>query len=432
MVGISETSYRRDMGRKKLLQFGAGKIGRSFIGQLFSRAGYEVVFVDIASSLIDALNREGRYRVKIKDIHPQTIWVENVRAVNAQDTAQVGQEVATADIIATAVGPAALPHIYPTLAQGLLKRNQMGKGPVDIIICENLRDAARIFRSGLAQYLPEDFPLDSFVGLVETSIGKMVPIMSPQQQREDPLLVFAESYNTLIVDEKGFKTGVPAVKDLEAKENMKAYVDRKAFIHNLGHAVTAYLGYLVHPEATFIWEVIEEKRIYQAAWSAMEESAQALIAEYPQEFNQENQKEHIEDLLRRFGNRALGDTIFRVGRDLPRKLSPDDRLIGALRLDAKHSISAPHTTLGTAAAMLFRAKGPDGQLSPEDQRFCQEVYPQGIDYLLETVCGLNPQSPQDRPLTDAIKKAHQFLLEQDLTGGDWLAQFSQQHFTILA
>ncbi|MCK4417974.1 MAG: mannitol-1-phosphate 5-dehydrogenase, partial [Candidatus Latescibacteria bacterium] len=166
------------MGRKKLLQFGAGKIGRSFIGQLFSRAGYEVVFVDIASSLIDALNRERRYRVEIKDIHPQTIWVENVRAANAQNTTQVAQEVATADIIATAVGPAALPHIYPTLAQGLLKRNQMGKGPVDIIICENLRDAARIFRSGLAQCLPEDFPLDSSVGLVETSIGKMVPIMS--------------------------------------------------------------------------------------------------------------------------------------------------------------------------------------------------------------------------------------------------------------
>jgi mannitol-1-phosphate 5-dehydrogenase len=419
------------MSRKKLLQFGAGKIGRSFIGQLFSRAGYAVVFVDIDSILIDALNKERRYRVEIKDIHPQTIRVENVRAVNTQDTAQVAQEVTTADIIATAVGPAALPHIYPTLAQGLLKRNRMGKGPVDIIICENLRDAARIFRSGLTQYLPEDFPLDSSVGLVETSIGKMVPIMS-KQQREDPLLVFAESYNTLIVDEKGFKTGVPAVKDLEAKENMKAYVDRKAFIHNLGHAVTAYLGYLIHPEATFIWEVIEEKRIYQAAWSAMWESAQALIAEYPQEFNPENQKEHIEDLLRRFGNRALGDTIFRVGRDLPRKLSSGDRLIGALRLDTKHSISAPYTTLGTAAAMLFRAKGPGGQLFPQDQRFCQELYPQGVNYVLETVCGLDPQSPQDHSLMNTIKKAHQFLLEQDLTGGDWLTQFSQQHFTILA
>ncbi len=409
---------------KKLVQFGAGKIGRSFIGQLFSQAGYEVVFIDIDSTLVDALNRERRYRVEIKDIRPQTIWVENVRAVNAQETARVAQEVAAADIIATAVGPAALPHIYPTLAQGLVKRDQMGRGPVDIIICENLRDAARIFRSGLAQYLPKHFPLDSFVGLVETSIGKMVPIMSRQQQEQDPLLVFAESYNTLIVDKKGFKTGVPAIGGIEAKENMKAYVDRKAFIHNLAHAVTAYLGHLIHPEATFIWEAIEDKRIYQAACSAMWESAQTLIAEYPQEFNQENQKEHIEDLLRRFSNRALGDTIYRVGRDLPRKLSRDDRLIGALRLDIKHSIPAPYTTLGAAAAMLFRAKGPDGQLFPEDQRFCQEVYPKGIDYVLETVCGLDPQSPQDQPLIDAIKKAHQFLLEQDLTKPDWIERYT--------
>jgi mannitol-1-phosphate 5-dehydrogenase len=413
------------MSTKKLLQFGAGKIGRSFIGQLFSRAGYEVVFVDIDSILISALNREGRYRVEIKDIHPQTIWVENVRAVNAQDTAQVGQEVTTADIIATAVGPPALPHIYPALAQGLVRRHQLSKGSVDVIICENLRDAARIFRSGLAQYLPEDFPIDSFVGLVETSIGKMVPIMSKQEQEGDPLLVFAEAYNTLIVDKKGFKMGVPAVGGIEAKENMKAYVDRKAFIHNLGHAVTAYLGYLIHPEATFIWEVVEDERIYQAAWSAMWESARALIAEYPGEFNQENQKEHIEDLLRRFGNRALGDTIYRVGRDLPRKLSRGDRLIGALLLDTKHSISAPYTTLGIAAAMLFRGRGPDGQLFPADQRFCREAYPKGADYVLETVCGLEPNFPQDQSLINAVIKTHQFLLEQDFIGSDWLTYFRQ-------
>ena len=30
---------------EKIVIFGAGKIGRSFIGQLFSRSGYEVILI---------------------------------------------------------------------------------------------------------------------------------------------------------------------------------------------------------------------------------------------------------------------------------------------------------------------------------------------------------------------------------------------------
>ena len=38
--------------KNKLVLFGAGKIGRSFIGQVFSRSGYEVVFIDINQEII--------------------------------------------------------------------------------------------------------------------------------------------------------------------------------------------------------------------------------------------------------------------------------------------------------------------------------------------------------------------------------------------
>ena len=107
---------------------------------------------------------------------------------------------------------------------------------------------------------------------------------------------------------------------------MRAYVDRKSFIHNLGHAVTAYLGYVRDPKLVYLWEAVARPDVQAVARAAMWESARALIREYPEEFTEANQDAHIEDLLRRFANRALGDTIFRVGRDLPRKLSPEDRL----------------------------------------------------------------------------------------------------------
>ena len=70
---------------KKLVLFGAGKIGRSFIGQLFSRSGYEVVFVDINETVIHELNEKHRYKVVIKSDSEETIWVENVRGVMGSD-----------------------------------------------------------------------------------------------------------------------------------------------------------------------------------------------------------------------------------------------------------------------------------------------------------------------------------------------------------
>ncbi|HOV37915.1 MAG TPA: hypothetical protein PLG79_04270 [Spirochaetales bacterium] len=102
----------------KLVQFGAGNIGRSFIGQLFSRAGWEVV-------------------------------------------------------------------------------------------AENIHGAASTVRNNLKQVLAPSFPLEEFVGLVETSIGKMVPLMHSCDLAQDPLQLFAEEYETLILAKKGFIRQIP-------------------------------------------------------------------------------------------------------------------------------------------------------------------------------------------------------------------------------
>jgi len=405
---------------KKIVIFGAGSIGRSFIGQLFSRSSYEVVFVDVDDRIVNALNERRSYRIEVKDARPETIWVENVRAIHGKDVDKVANEIATADIMATAVGPGNLQYIYGNIARGLLTRLELNRAPIDIIICENIRDASKIFREGLSRHLPESYAIDSMIGLVETSIGKMVPIITEEQRREDPLLVFAEAHNILIADKRGFKREVPNIEGLEAKENMDAYVDQKLFIHNMGHAVTAYLGYLSNSEMKYVWEAISDDCIRKAVDGAMWESGRALIAEYPEEFNEENTKMHIDDLIRRFGNKALGDTIYRVGRDISRKLSRNDRMIGALLLEQKHDIPAPCTTIGTAAAMLFRGRDEGGSLYDNDRVFVEQVCPHGIEYILKEVCGLDPQ--QDRTITDNIKKAYEFVIKDPHNWFSWLQQ----------
>jgi len=400
----------------KLVQIGAGNIGRSFVGQIFARAGFEVVFVDIDREIIDALNERGRYTVEIKDREPRTIVVENVRGVDGRDMGAVARELATCRVAATAVGPAALPYIYPNLAAGLLHRRELGNGPLDVIICENMRNAAEAMYEGVAEHLPPRLPLRRMLGAVETSIGKMVPIMSEDVRERDPLLVYAEAYNTLICDAKGFLDLVPDVPELDPKENMKAYVDRKLFVHNLGHALCAYFAHLEAPELVYTWEAVEHPTIGPATRAGMMESARALIRAYPDEFTEENQREHVDDLLRRFENKALGDTIYRVGRDVRRKLGPEDRVIGALRFDARQDTAAPYTCLCAAAGMRFRATDENGEMYENDRDFAEHVYPEGAEHVLREVSGLQPGDGIDREVFDAVIAADEFVSERLAAG----------------
>jgi len=373
----------------KLVQFGAGKIGRSFIGQLFSKAGWEVVFVDISRTIIDEMNRRGKYTVEIRDKNPRKIIIENIRGVYGDDTDAVSDEVSTADIVATAVGKEALPKIMRPIALGLVKRwRTLPSRPLDIIICENMRDAASFFKKSLISELPPDFPFEELVGLVETSIGKMVPLMSEKDRQNDPLLVYAEAYNTLIVDKKGFKGRIPEIPEIEAKDNMKAYVDRKLYIHNLGHAVLAYCAFASGKGYCYVWEAAEDAEISDIARKAMWEAGRALIAEYPREFTEKAIGAHIENLMERCKNRALGDTIYRVGRDLYRKLGPDDRLVGALNLCLKHNIHPVYIAVGIASALFFKATDEHGRMYDNDRLFHEKEMKKGARHVLRNICNI--------------------------------------------
>jgi mannitol-1-phosphate 5-dehydrogenase len=392
----------------KLVQFGAGNIGRSFLGQLFARAGYEVVFVDIDKTLVDALNAQRAYRLVIKhgDREDETVWVRNVRAVHAADEEGVAAEVADADLAATAVGARALAPVLALLARGLeLRRRKRGDEPLDVILAENLNRAAEVARAYLRTVLPAEYPLDRLVGLVETSIGKMVPLMRQSDLEVDPLWVFAEPYNRLILDRRAFLNPIPEVAGLAPMENMKAYVDRKLFIHNLGHAASAYFGYLAAPDMPLICEVLEIPEVRTRARAAMMQSADALCVEYPAEFDRPKLEDHVDDLLRRFSNRALGDSVYRVGRDLYRKLAREDRLVGALLLAARHGLPTEAIAPVVVAATQFRARDENGAFFPNDERFINEEVSLGLEAILTRVCGLSYAHPVDARVREAVLKA---------------------------
>lgn len=380
--------------QKKIVQFGAGNIGRSLVGQLFSKAGYEVVFVDAIPNVINALNTDRRYLVRVKDKVPAEIWVDNVRGIIAGEKEKIADEIATATVLGTAVGPNALPYILETLAMGLARRTT----PVSIIMCENLRGMSKIARAGCLKYLPEGFDIDAVAGFVETSIGKMVPIMPEEMRRTAPLEVWAEAYNKIVADGEGFVGEPIEVPGLVKEKCFAAHVDRKLFIHNLGHATCAYHGFLAGK--TTIWESIEVPAIAEATRKAMWESGRSLIGRYPEVFNEKNQGESIEDLVRRFGNQALGDTVFRVGRDLKRKLSREDRFVGAMRCDLENGVEPVETINSFLAALKFRAADELGVMFPGDLEFHAMLEKDGLEAVLKNVSGLT--TPEDEPLVQMI------------------------------
>jgi mannitol-1-phosphate 5-dehydrogenase len=407
----------------KLVQFGAGNIGRSFIGQIFSRAGWEIVFIDVDEKIVSLLNEKKQYTVAIKrqTRKDELRKVGPVRAVNGKDAAAVVAELAVADIVSTSVGKNALEGILPLIARGLEKREaRPGAGknqPLDIIIAENARDAPHLFRTVLSKELGPAYPLDAMVGIVETSIGKMVPIMRSEDLAANPLLLFAEEYETLIVDKKGFRGPIPPLKALYPVEPIEAYVDRKLFIHNLGHAAAAYLGYKAlqeHPlpatvNSPSIPYVLALPGIEAQVRKVMNESAGALLQEYPGVFSREDLSGHIDDLLTRFKNTALGDTVYRVGRDLRRKLSRDDRITGAMLLCAKHALPFSAIAEVYRAALEFAAPGEDGSLFPPDARFREEYAldakqagPDAAVVIATAVSGLKPENVTDSLVLAAL------------------------------
>ncbi|MFZ0280183.1 MAG: hypothetical protein WAL29_00930 [Bacteroidales bacterium] len=389
---------------RKIVLFGAGKIGRSFIGQLFSRGGYEVVFIDINKSLIAELNLRHNYNVIIKAEKEEIINIINVRGILRDSHEEVTGEVATAGIVAVSVGLEGLSGTFPLIAEGLVKRYEKNfNAPLDIIIAENIRNGAAYFKKELGMLLPEQFPFDDYVGLIETSIGKMVPIMLKKDMEQDILQVFAEPYNTLILDKKGFKNHIPEIPGLSPKENIKAWVDRKLFIHNLGHASAAYAGHLFNPGFTYVYEALAVPEIHRLVRETMLQSADLLLARYPGEFSGSMLTDHIDDLLYRFQNRTLGDTIFRVGCDLFRKLGPEDRLAGGIKTALDLKLPYDRILFILLCAIRFRAVNEEGRLFQRDAEFIK-LFNGSTENILSEVCSF-----------DNLKEKEVFVRAKELT-----------------
>lgn len=376
------------MPMKKAIMYGAGNIGRGFIGQLLSQSGYEVVFLDINETILTRLNADGCYPLRFVNSGGYSeISVTHVRGVNTRKQEEAVAEIAGADLMATAVGAGILKFIAPVIAQGLTQRWQAGDTrPLNILICENLMDANSVLRKLLLENLNPAYHavFDQRVGLVETSVGRMVPVATAAMQEGNPARVWTEPYDELPADKAGFRGGIPDIVGLKPFAPFQFYIERKLYMHNMSHAVLAYLGSLSGCET--IWEAVQKREIVVVVQAALAESARALSQKY--NFPYENLVSFGRDLMTRFDNRLLGDTVARVGRDPIRKLAKNDRLMGAAQLCINQGIQPGNICIGIAAVLCFHSA--DDPATQELQAFISESGPAAA---LARYAGINKGNP---------------------------------------
>jgi mannitol-1-phosphate 5-dehydrogenase len=388
------------------LMFGAGNVGRGFLGQLFSESGYEVVFVDVDEPLLAALNAAGSYPIHlVENERTEEVIISPVRALHSRQVPQVAAALAEASIAATAVGARALPFIAPLVAAGVELRCGRGvEQPLNIIICENLKGAANVFHQMVGEHVPAGCQayFQAHIGFVDTVIGRMVPPPTPEMRQQDPRLIAVEPYKELPVDKQAFIGEIPSILGMQACDNFPAYTARKLYIHNCGHAMLAYLGYLRGHE--FGYQALADPLIRPYFELALEESQVGIVAAYGVSADWLTQ--HRADLARRFANRALGDTIFRLGRDPLRKLAANDRLVGSARLAEKAGIIPQYLSWGIAAAYCF-----DPMDDPLAAALHERLKKEGLGPVMIDVSGILP----GEPLADLVQ-AHYHALRR----GEWL------------
>ncbi len=385
---------------KQAVIFGAGNVGRGFLGHLLSLSGYQLTFVDIDRALIEAINRRNGYTLRLAGCERvQTLHIGPARGIHAEDQAAVVRAIVAADLAVTAVGARALPILAQQLAAGLTRRARTRPhAPLNILICENLKDADRIFADLIRQHLPptEHEYLDRCVGLVMCIIARMVTAPPPEERAADPTLIVAEPYQRLLADRHGFVGPLPEIVGLVPLDRFPAWVERKLYVHNAGHAVLAYLGYRLG--YAYGYEAMDDPLVEQWVRQAMRESARALQAEHG--FDPGELAAEIDDLLRRFRNRALGDPITRLARDPLRKLAPTDRLVGAATLCLRHEVTPDGLAWGIAAALTY-----DEPSDPQAVALQERLRAEGLDPVLADVCGLDP----DGALARLVRPRYQRL-----------------------
>lgn len=382
----------------RAVHFGAGNIGRGFIGLLLSRSGYEVCFVDVNDTLVSLLQQRGEYTVTLANESQEALAVKGVSAINGKDLERVAEAVANADLVTTAVGVTILKHIAEGIAKGIEQRFSRSNAPLHVIACENAIGGSTQLKEHVYSRLSGEMrgKADQYAAFPDAAVDRIVPV----QHHEDPLRVTVEPFYEWVVDRSSMIEGFTEVQGVHYVEELTPYIERKLYTVNTGHCCAAYLGYL--KGFSTIQEAMANQEITTQVQQVLEETGELLVKKYA--FDPQEHTKYIYKILDRFRNPYLTDEVARVGRSPIRKLSPNDRLVRPALQAFELGITPNHLALAMAAALLF-----DNPEDPEAVELQSSIQAVGLSRAVTEYTGI----PENHPV-HALILEHVHQLKQQV------------------
>lgn len=378
----------------KAVHFGAGNIGRGFVGLLLHEGGYELVFSDVAAPLVDAINGVSEYTVHEVGEGGRDIVVTGFRAINsAEHPDEVIEEIAGANVVTTAVGPTVLKFVAPLIMSGLALRDPSSP-PLQILACENAINATDLLRDEIVGLAAEAWDaLASRAVFANTAVDRIVPAQ-PEGAGVD---VTVEPFFEWAIERPPFGDDPPTIPGAHFVDDLAPYIERKLFTVNTGHATTAYFGAQAGVET--IAAALADADIAASVAATLEETSALLEAKHG--LDAEELAAYRRTILARFRNTELPDTVWRVGRQPLRKLSRHERFVGPAAEAAERGLPVDALLAAMGAALAF-----DDTEDPQSVDMQRMLRDQDAAAFTAAVTGLEPEHPLF-PRVEAVVAARQ-------------------------
>lgn len=364
----------------KAVHFGAGNIGRGFVGLLLHEGGYELVFSDVSAPLVAAINAASEYTVHEVGEGGTDKTVTGFRAIDSSTDAEtLVDEIATANVVTTAVGPTILKFVAPHIVAGLALRDP-AQPPLQIMACENAIGATDQLREHVVELAGDSWDaLDSRAVFANTAVDRIVPA-----QAVGGVDVTVEPFYEWAIERLPFGDTPPNIPGAHFVDDLTPYIERKLFTVNTGHATTAYFGAQAGVER--ISDALSDPAIAAKVEAVLQETSALLVQKH--ELDADVQAQYRDTILQRFRNPALPDTVGRVGRQPLRKLSRHERFVGPAAEAIERGLPVDALVAAMAAGLEFQ-DAEDAQ-AVELQRLLRELDAPGFT---AEVTGLSPEHP---------------------------------------
>lgn len=380
---------------RKALHFGAGNIGRGFIGAVLSKADFTVQFADVNERVINELNEKKQYTVQIASHEQASFEVSGVSGINSiSDRQELLEAIAGADLITASVGPSVLSIIAKDIAAGLTYASEQNiLKEMNIVACENMINATDFLKAEIDKHVSEDVKNDigQSVGFPNSAVDRIVPI----QHHEDALTVQVEPFFEWVIEKGSWRGAIPEMEGVQFVADLSPFIERKLLTVNTGHAAIAYLG--LREGFVTVDKAIEDPSIKQKVEQALEETSQFLINKY--DLDPGEHQTYVHKIIERFENPYLSDELSRVGRAPLRKLGKRERLVyPAYSLMQEGTV--PQALIETIAAALHF----DQESDEESRSLQQKMNEFGAKRTFAQVSGLQESDPLVQAVADQFQK----------------------------